>query len=261
MRLVHFYYLFALLFLGLFIEPVLGFDQSHPKLDSILKEVVVINGHKSSVRYSSLKRDRLTLDQYLGEIENVTLAEYQQWSEPQKVAFLINAYNALTIKLILSKYPDLKSIKDLGGFFSGPWKVEFFSLFGEKRHLDYIEHTLLRKQFSEPRIHFALVCASIGCPALRNEAYVADRLDQQLNDAMKNFLRDLDRNFFESSTETLKISSIFKWFKGDFAKTKGSVEAFIAPWITDDIKLRQRIRNKEIDIDYLDYEWTLNAAK
>ena len=261
MRLRHFYYLFGLLFFVLLVKPAQGFDHSHQKLDSILKEAVVTIGPKSQVRYATLKENPQVLNEYLSEIEKVPLSQYEQWSEPKQIAFLINAYNALTIKLILSKYPDLSSIKDLSGFFSGPWKIEFFTLFGEKRHLDYIEHGLLRKQFTEPRIHFALVCASIGCPALRNEAFVAERLDSQLNIAMKRFLRDKDRNFFNLETNTLEISSIFKWFKGDFVKTQGSVKAFIAPWITDDIYLRLRILDEGTDIDYLDYDWNLNDAK
>ncbi len=261
MRLIHFCCLFGLLLLGFLIQPALGFDHNHSKFDRILKAVVFVNGPKSQVRYSSLKMTPQSLDQYLGDIEQVTLSEYKQWSESQQIAFLINAYNALTIKLILSEYPELKSIKDLGGFFSGPWKVEFFTLFGEKRHLDHIEHGLLRKNFSEPRIHFALVCASIGCPALRAEAFVPEHLDFQLNDAMKSFLKDTDRNFFNSKTDTLEISSIFKWFKGDFVKVAGSVQAFIAPWITDDIYLRLRLRNEELEISYLDYDWNLNDVK
>jgi len=261
MRLIHFYYLFGLLLLGFLIQPALGFDQSHSKFDRILKEVVVVDGPKSQVRYNVLKDRPQLLDQYVREIEQVTLSEFKQWSESQQIAFLINAYNALTIKLILSEYPDLKSIKDLGGFFSGPWKVEFFTLFGEKRHLDHIEHGLLRKNFTEPRIHFALICASIGCPPIRTEAFVPERLNDQLNDSMKRFLRDRDRNVIHPDTNTLKISSIFKWFKGDFVKVAGSVQAFIAPWITDDIYLRLRLRNEELEISYLDYDWNLNDTK
>ena len=261
MRQVCFIYLYVFLLTGLFIRPVSGFDHSHQRMDNILKSVVVPVGPKSLVRYDIVKEKPNTLERYLIDIENVTLSQYRQWSEFQKIAFLINAYNALTIKLILSEYPKLSSIKDLGGFFSSPWRISFFSLFGKKRDLDYIEHSMLRKEFSEPRIHFALVCASLGCPALRNEAYVADRLDQQLKEAMRIFLRDPDRNYFNKNTNTLKVSSIFKWFKVDFIKAGGSLEAFIAPVITDDLELRRQIRDKEVEIEYLEYNWALNTAK
>ena len=260
MQLKRLYCLLILLLSGLLAQAAPVFDHNHSKFDTVLKEAVVVIGPKSQVRYSLIQKKPGLLDQYLDEVQSVTQSQYQQWSEHEKIAFLINAYNALTIKLILSKYPDLKSIKDLGGFFSGPWKIEFFTLFGEKRHLDYIEHGILRKQFKEPRIHFALVCASIGCPALRDEVYIADRLNEQLDDAAKLFIRDTDRNRYNRGSETLEISSIFKWFKGDFIKTHGSVEKFIARWVTNDRVLQKRIQNKEIDIDYLDYDWNLNAA-
>ncbi len=260
MHIIRFLSLLGILLFSLLIKPVFGFDHSHRQFNLILKKVVVINGPKSSVRYASIKSDSKLLDQYLREIEIVTLSQYKKWSKPQKMAFLINAYNALTIKLILTKYPDLSSIKDLGGVFSSPWKIKFFTLFGEKNHLDYIEHSILRKQFNEPRIHFAIVCAFVGCPALQNEAYIADRLDWQLNEAMKNFLKDPDRNYYHNKTDKLRISLIFKWFENDFAKDKGSVETFIAPWITDDLKLKKRIQTKKVRLEYLDYDWSLNSA-
>jgi len=237
---------------------VLGFDHSHQVFSDILNDVVVRDGPKSRVRYGQLKQNPDILNQYVKEIEAVTQSQFNGWTRDTQIAFLINAYNALTIKLILTKYPDLKSIKDLGGFFSGPWKVRFFTLFGEKQHLDHIEHGILRKDFSEPRIHFSLVCASIGCPALREEAFVPDRLDIQLTDATKRFLQDKDRNYIDENAGTLYLSSIFKWFKGDFEKIKGSVERFVAPWMTEDVKLKQRVLNGGLDIEYLDYNWNLN---
>ncbi len=253
--------LIAVLLVGLLAEAALGFDHSHRLFDEVLKQSVVLDGPKSRVRYEWIKNNPDGLDQYIDDIQGVSSTEYQRWSREQQLAFLINAYNAMTIKLILSKYPDLKSIKDLGGFFSGPWKVQFFTLFSEKQHLDYIEHSVLRKKFNEPRIHFALVCASIGCPALRDEAFVAESLEQQLHDAKTNFLRDRDRNRIDEKENTLYLSSIFKWFSEDFEKSKGSVEAFVAPWMAEDKKLQQRIRDKKFDKDYLDYDWNLNRAE
>ncbi len=120
---------------------------------------------------------------------------------------------------------------------------------------------MLRKDYTEPRIHFALVCASIGCPALRKDVFTADRLNEQLNDATKQFLKDKDRNYVDDGSNTMHLSSIFKWFKEDFAKKAGSVENFVAPWITDDKQLQQKIRDDKMDITYLDYDWNLNRAK
>ncbi len=131
--------LVGLLLFSVMLETAWAFDHSHRLFDGILKQVVVVNGSKSRVRYGWIKNNPGKLNRYIQEIESVTRAEFGLWSEKQQKAFLINAYNALTIKLILSKYPDLGSIKDLGGFFSGPWKVKFFRLFGEEQHLDHIE--------------------------------------------------------------------------------------------------------------------------
>ncbi|MCG8338910.1 MAG: DUF547 domain-containing protein [Proteobacteria bacterium] len=246
---------------GLLIIPnAFGFDQSHSLFDSVLKQHVVVNGPQSSVQYGEIKKNPDQLDSYIRELEAVSAGEFSGWTEPQQIAFLINAYNALTIKLILTKYPDLKSIKDLGGFFSGPWKVKFFTLFGEKHHLDHIEHELLRVNYTEPRIHFALVCASIGCPPLITEAYTGDRLDEQLNRSMISFLRDPERNRYDEAGNTLYLSSIFKWFSEDFTKVKPSVEAFVAPWISDDKATQDLIAGEKVDVEYLDYDWSLNRS-
>ena len=248
------------LFSLLMVPGVLGFDQSHSAFDSVLKQYVVVNGPQSAVRYGEIKKNPDQLNSYIRELEAVSAEEFSKWSEPQQIAFLINAYNALTIKLILTKYPDLKSIKDLGGFFSGPWKIKFFTLFGEKHHLDHIEHEVLRVDYNEPRIHFALVCASIGCPPLITEAYTGDRLDEQLNRSMISFLRDPERNRYDQADKTLYLSSIFKWFSEDFTKVKPSVEAYVAPWITDDKAAQQLIASEKVDVEYLDYDWLLNRT-
>lgn len=116
-------------------------------------------------------------------MSRVDQLEFDQWSTRQQLAFLINAYNAWTVELILEKWPDIDSIKDLGGIFSSPWRKEFISLLGEKRSLDNIEHDLIRGsgRYQDPRIHFAVNCASIGCPALRAEAYTGAKINQQLD--------------------------------------------------------------------------------
>jgi len=252
---------FLLTLLALFFhQPVLAIDHSYASYDALLKENVVVNGPESTVRYSNIQKNPQSFNQFIREIESVTQAEYQSWTTNQKKAFLINAYNALTVQLILTKYPDLESIKDLGSFFSSPWKKKFFTLFGEKQYLDYIEHEVLRKDYADARIHFVVVCASIGCPALRNEAYVAERLDGQMDEATKLFLSDSTRNRFNAGKNQLELSSIFKWYKQDFIKSKGSVEAYVAPWITSDSAAQMRIKNQEVGLNFLDYDWSLNKA-
>lgn len=236
------------------------FDHSHRQWNDFLKQVVVTVGHESRVNYSKAKANREKLDTYLKALEGVNKPEFENFSESQRLAFLINAYNAFTVALIVDHYP-VKSIKDIGSFLKSPWKIEFFSLFGEKHYLDNIEHDMIRKWFHEPRIHFALVCASKGCPALRNEAFTADHLESQLEDAAKNFITDKNKNRFSRAQNHLEISSIFKWYGEDFVKKFGSVEAFLAPIISESPEEQNLIRSKRASISYLDYDWSLNDEK
>ena len=137
---------------------------------------MIQDGQASRVDYSAFQKNQKVLQAYLASMSAVSRSEFDSWTKDQQLAFLINAYNAWTIEFVLSAYPDIKSIKDLGSFFSSPWKKEFINLLGETRSLDNIEHTLIRGsgRYNEPRIHFAVNCASIGCPALLNRAYTAE---------------------------------------------------------------------------------------
>jgi hypothetical protein len=180
------------------------------------------------------------------------------------MAFLINAYNAFTVELILTRYPDLKSIKDMGSFVQSAWRKKFFSLLGEPRHLDWIEHEQLRPLYNDPRVHAAVNCASIGCPALRNEAFTAGRLEAQLDDGMVRFLGDRTRNRVNGGQ--LEVSAIFKWFKEDFEKGhKGfskveDVFAKFAVQLSDKPEEQARLRGKTLPVTHLDYDWSLNEV-
>lgn len=182
----------ALFFLLFIVSPLIyAFDHSHQSYDKLLSAIVTEKGPQSFVDYDHLKNNPHELNAYLKQIEAVTKDEFEQWNEQQQLAFLINAYNAFTLKLILNNYPDIKSILDLGGLIiSSPWKKKFFTLFGKKSFLAYIEDDLLRENYKEPRIHFAINCASKGCPALQKKAYVANNLEQQLEKASLQFMRD-----------------------------------------------------------------------
>ncbi len=150
------------------------FDHAHQKWDQILKQYTTRKGNQVYFKYKELKENEVILFSYLKQLESISNKKFEDFSEDQKLAFLINAYNAYTIQIILKNYP-IKSIKDISGglFSSGPWKIEFISLLGRKMSLDNIEHDTIRKNFNEPRIHFAVNCASIGCPSLLQEAFVA----------------------------------------------------------------------------------------
>jgi hypothetical protein len=220
------------------------------------------DNRQSRVNYRGLKADRAELGKVLAVWSAVPRATFNGWAREKQMAFLINAYNGFTIELILGKYPDLASIKDLGSFLQGPWKKTFFTLLGEPRNLDWIEHEQLRPGYADPRIHTAIVCASIGCPALRPEAFTAAKLDAQLEDSMRRFMSDRTRNRYADGK--LQVSLIFKWFKEDFEQGhKGfrqvaDVFARYADTLADTPADRQKIREKNVAITYLDYDWSLN---
>ena len=258
----------ALLLLAL---PAAAFDHTYAAWDALLKRHVryVDGGHASRVDYTGVQRDAAQLAAVLGDYQNVTRAEFDGWSKPQQEAFLINAYNAFTIEKILTRYPDLKSIRDFGTVFGNPWKDKFFTLLGESTSLDGIEHGMLRKEgvYDEPRIHFAVVCASIGCPMLRDEAFVAARLDEQLEDGMRRFLSDRSRNRYDPASAKLEVSRIFDWYGKDFEKgNRGftSVKAALARYadrLADAPQDRARVRDQKADVTFLEYDWALNDAR
>ncbi len=227
------------------------FDRSHSALTLILGAHV--KGKK--VDYAGLKRNPKPLDVYLDSLAAVSESSFNGWPRDERMAYLINLYNAATLKLVIDHYP-VDSIKDIGGLFSGPWKQPVVRLFGKKQTLDYIENDLLRPKFNDPRIHFAINCASIGCPSLRAEAYQASKLDPQLNEQGRIFLGDSSKNRVDAKSGVLYLSPIFKWFKQDFTGKSGSVEKFVAPLFNDE--QGKVILRGGLGIKYTDYNWDLN---
>ncbi len=248
-----------------------AFDHTHAAWTALLKKHIVLlrNGQASQARYAGFAQDREALKAYLASLAGVSQAAFNGFSKPQRMAFLINAYNAHTVELILSKYPDLKSIKDLGSFLKNPWKQPVAPLLGTTMTLDGIEHDTLRKRgaYDDPRIHFAVNCASIGCPMLREEAFVADRLDAQLDEQALRFLSDRTRNRYNPGSSKLEVSKIFDWYAEDFRlghRGIGSPEAFFAKYaeqLADAPADRDAIRNQKAGITHLDYDWNLNDAR
>ena len=244
-------------------------DQTHSGFDVLLKKHVSYNplGTATSVNYKGFAVDRPALKSVLEQYASVSKAEYDAMKRDEKLAYLINVYNANTIELILTKYPDLKSIKDIGGVFGKPWTVKFVQLFGQSQHLDHVEHELIRAPgvFDEPRVHFLVNCASIGCPALRPEAITAQKLDAQLEDGTRRFLRDKTRNRFNAQSGKLEVSKIFDWFKVDWTRgTKGitSREVFFAKYadlLADDAPGQALVKEGKAGIGHLDYDWSLNG--
>ena len=241
-----------------------NFDHSYAAWDALLKKHVkwLPDGKQSRVNYKGMAGDRAELKKVLDSFSAVPKADFDKWSREQQMVFLTNAYNAFTVEIILTKYPVLKSIKDIGSFVSSTWKKKFFTLLGEERHLDWIEHEQLRPRYNEPRIHVAVNCASIGCPALPPEAFTPPKFDAQMEEGMVRFLSDRTRN--RMADGKLEVSQIFKWFKEDFEKgNKGfakleDVFAKYADQLTAVPAEKEKLRAKAVSVSHLDYDWSLN---
>ncbi len=224
---------------------------THNSFDELLQKYVDEEG---LVNYKGLSTERSKLKSYLGLLE--ANEPKDSWTKDQQLAYWINAYNAYTLELILAHYP-VKSIKDIGAtikipFVNTPWDIKFINIGDEPKDLNNIEHGIIRKEFDEPRIHFALVCAAISCPKLQNRAYLPGTLDAQLTDAAKDFLSDPSKNEIKSSSKA-DLSKLFSWYRGDFTK-KTSLEEYLNQY--SEIKLEKRA-----NLDFKDYDWALNEQK
>jgi hypothetical protein len=263
--------LFITIFLMALCSGAAAFDHAYSTWDDLLKKHVryIENGNASRVSYSGFLKDRGQLKGFLDEVQGVKRGEFDAWSKPQQEAFLINAYNGFTVEKILTRYPEIKSIRDFGTLFGNPWKDKFFTLFGQPAYLDLLEHEMLRKEgvYDEPRVHVAVVCASIGCPMLRNEPYLPATLDAQLEDSFRRFLSDRTRNRYNAQKRTLEVSKIFDWYGKDFEKGyRGftSVKATLAKYaelLADAPADQDVVRQQKAEIAFLDYDWGLNDAR
>jgi hypothetical protein len=220
-------------------------QMDHSIWTKILQENV---NSKGLVNYKNIKDHPQQLNTYLEMLSKNPPTK--SWSNNEKKAFWINAYNAFTVKLIIDNYP-VKSIKDIAGSIykiNTPWDIRFIEIGSETYDLNNIEHSILRKDFSDPRIHFAINCASISCPVLRNEAYEASKLDRQLDDQAKVFINDTSKNNITSSK--VSLSKLFSWFKGDFTESSNLID-FLNRYSNTKIKSDSKLNS-------LDYDWNLN---
>lgn len=196
---------------------------------------------KGNVNYDKIKTNKSELDAIIKQFEKTQPND--KWSRDEKLAYYINAYNIYTLKIVTDNYP-IKSIKDIPNV----WDKRFISSGKEKISLGDIEHKILRKM-SEPRIHFAINCASFSCPNLLNEVYLPQTLEKQLEAVSKSFINDKTKNIITKSE--IKISEIFNWFGGDFKTKKTTLIDFINTYST--IKI-----DKKAKVKYLEYNWSLN---
>lgn len=235
-----------------------AFDQAHGAWTAVLREHV--RGDRFD--YAGLKADPTALRAYLGELRAVTREELEAWTPAERFAFWINAYNAFTIEKVVDNYP-LRSIRDLSKAFGlkSVFDEEFIPLArlypkaeAERLSLNDIEHRILREEFKDARLHAAINCASIGCPPLRDKAFVAERLDEQLEAQMRSFVMDGVRNRLDREKGALELSQVFAWFGEDFERDAGSVAEFVARFVPEEVRAFVRAAR----IRHLDYDWDLN---
>ena len=207
--------------------------------------------HNGVVNYKGFQREEKKLDRYLTVLEKT---DTTRLSRNDQFAFYINAYNAWTIKLILSGYPGIDSIKDLGSLFRSPWKKKICRIDGGILSLDDIEHGIMRPRFKDPRVHFAANCAARDCPPLKSFPYEGGILEKQLDASTRSFLNDPEQNRLEENT--LRVSSIFKWYSEDFNE---DVTGFFLKYADEGLKERLLKRKDKIKVKYLKYDWSLNG--
>ncbi len=230
-------------------QPV-EYDHNPTMLGNVLEGVVDFG----LVDYDQLRRRRNVVERYLLASARVSRLQFDQWQKAQRMAFLLNIYNATTLKLLADHYP-LKSIKDISTL-PPVWKIKVVRLFGRKYSLDDLEHGMIRKQFKSPQIHFALVCGARSCPPLRAEPYTAGRLEAQFSEQARTFLHDSGKNRVDLDGKILHLSSIFKWYAEDFGQTEADLVRFIAPYLS--VEDRVALEDGGFQIEYAEYDWTLN---
>jgi hypothetical protein len=233
---------------GLFQPANAGLSVDHGIYAALLKAHV----KDGRVDYRGFKTDEEKLGSYLTILEKTDTGRL---SPDEQFAFYINAYNAWTIRLILSGYPGIESIKDLGNLFQSPWKKKICRIDGKILTLDEIEHEILRPRFKDPRVHFAINCAARSCPPLYPEPFSGKGLNQQLDAAAAAFINDPERNRLEGNA--LYVSKIFKWFSEDF---NDDIIGFFQRYAQGDLKTGLNNLTPPVEIKYLDYDWSLNGA-
>ena len=253
-----------------------SFDHSYATYNSLLNRYV----KNARVNYEGFINSRAKFETFLRTLGSVDKDVFESWTEEQRLAFWINAYNAFTIKAIIDHYPIKRSFTLVGIFYApsnsilqikGVWTKLQFRALGNMVTLDEIEHQILRKKFNEPRIHMAINCASISCPDLRNEAYTPEKLEEQLADASINFVNNPDKGVYvNEQSGKVKLSKIFKWFGDDFINNYGSkklfnnyslkenaVLNFTSEYIESE-EVKEYLMNNKLKIGYLGYDWHLN---
>jgi len=234
---------------------------SYEGYETVLRTYVNADG---LVDYPALQVNPQGLKDFVAQLRSVSPDTYAAWSENEKIAFLINVYNAITLESIINQNPLKGSIKDIFGV----WNFNKHTVMERSLTLDNIEHDILRKDFQEPRIHAALVCAAISCPPLRQEPYTGEKLDEQLDDQVRKWLSSPTGLQIDRTQNRVAISSIFDWFGKDW-QTKYAIEGtftgsakersalnFISNYVNPEDK--EYLEQGNYKLNYLNYDWSLN---
>ena len=232
-----------------------GFDFLHSRYAKVLEQFV---NDRAMVDYAGLKQAQGGLNAYLDAAAAVDPEDFASWPREDRLALLLNLYNAWTLKLIVDHYP-LDSIRDIGLLPGAAWRKDLVRFGGKEISLDELEHDIIRKKYDEPRIHFAVVCAAKGCPPLRSEPYIGERLNAQLEDQARIFLSEADKNRFEPGTGILWLSPIFKWYKEDFLGNADSLADYVAPYFPAEDREALQTAG-DVEVKFTDYNWELNDA-
>ena len=240
---------------------------------SVLADYVNDTG---GVNYKALNVNRVALDSFTDSLAGWDQSVYDVWTENDQLAFWINAYNAFTLKVILDNYPikasflgSLRFPKNSIRQISGVWDKIKFNVMGRNMTLNDIEHNIIRKKFAEPRIHFALVCASGGCPPLRNEPFIGKKLEDQLDDQVRDMIAVSSKFRVDHSSKTIFLSKILEWYGDDFISqftpskpTAGNSDkqhaatSFLAEYVDEPTK--NALLSTDYSVSYLKYDWSLN---
>jgi hypothetical protein len=232
--------------------PAATFD--HSLFDGVLKEYV---NDKGRIDYNGIAKEPLFRD-YL---ESLKTAPVQELSEDGRLAFWLDAYNAITIDKVI-KWKPKKSVRET--FLPGVWtSTKFYTsrehtVAGRKMSPDDIEHEILRKEFLEPRIHFAIICASSSCPPQPRFAYTGEKVQSQLESETRLYMQSPRGAKIDQAENTLYLSKVFDWFKADFVKKSGSVMEFIKPYLDEETLA---FLERKPMLEYLHYNWALNAQE
>jgi hypothetical protein len=272
----HLKILLCLVVLTSLVVPTAGIEEEFPLELSYGRVLERYVGSDGFVDYQAMKAEPKDLEVYLKALDGLEAQKYESFSKAEKVAFWINAYNALTLKVIIDHYPiessmfkSLRYPKNSIRQIPGVWSKITFSIMGENLSLNHIEHEILRKKFEEPRIHMALVCAARGCPPLRQEPFNGKTIEAQLDDQSRKFLADPQKFYIDELKSVVFVSSIFKWFGKDFlnryspekgfegqSKEKKAVLHFISLYIPEN--QRNYLVRSKYKVKYIKYDWTLN---